>query len=173
MSTIMTRSGAKYWWGVDLPKGVLSLTRKHPGGEWVEYTRKQLSAQKTENQNFNIEYKRRSKKVAPCFVWVFLNNSFLFGGWYAYIKTVRREYALNFRNINEKIVERIMELFPCGILASLAFFERWMEEFAEEYHHDGLGGRKKQGLVKCWCVVDEGGELEDVFVRRGEKEYGV
>ena len=169
MSTIMSRSAAKYWWGIDLPQGVLSLSRDHPGKEWVPYTRKQLIVHKTKNQNCNIKNKCRSKTMVPCFVWVFFNDTFFFGGWYTYIRTIKQDYALNFRNTNKPLIEKIIALFPCGTLPEIAFFNTWMKRFAEEYHHDGFGGRKKQGLVKCWCLIDEWGKLEDIF-RTPKKE---
>jgi len=168
----MTRSGAKHWWGVDLPKGVISLSRDHPGSDWVAHTTKQVIAKKIENQNVILHWKRATSTVVPCFVWVFYNNTFFYGGWYTYIKTLKEDYALNFRNTNEKIIEKIMQLFPCATLPAIQFFRQWMKNFAEQYHHDGFGGRKKQGLVQCWCLIDECGRLSDIFTSSKKEHFG-
>jgi len=166
MSTIMSRSGAKYWWGVDLPKGVLSLSREQPGDKWIEYTKKQQTVKKIQNQNCNISYKRRSEIKKPCFVWVFYNKGFFFGGWYIYIKTAYEDYRLNFRTVKSDVIIKCMALFPCGILPEIAFVTDWFKAFAKEYNHIGFNrGLQgwKQGLAQCWCLINENKEIEDIY----------
>jgi len=166
MATIMTRSAAKAWWGVDLPKGVLSLHKSHPEGDWIEYTKFEQVKEKVRQQEANIEYKRRSSHLVPCFVWVFYNDSFLYGGWYIYIKTLKEDYGLSIRYKTSKdLIEKIMTLYPCGIIPKIEFVKLWFVKFATEYHHFGFKrgkGKWKQGLAQCWCVIDEAGRLFDI-----------
>ena len=166
MTTIMTRSAAKYWWGVDLPKGVISLSQDHSGSDWIEYTTAQVLSKKRENQAISLNWKRAVSTVVPCYVWVFYVSSWIFGGWHTYVKTLKQDYVLNFKCKKIDIIEKIMDLFPCGLLPDIVFFEKWMKSFAEEYHHvgfhRGLNGWK-QGLAQCWCEIDESKKLSNIF----------
>lgn len=166
MTTIMSRKAAKYWWDVDLPLGVISLSRDHCESAWVEFTKKDLVNRKTRLQNHTLSYKRKSCKAIPCFIWVFLNKSFPFGGWHIYIKTAYEDYPLNFRNPKIELMEKAMSLFPCGILPIVFLAEKWMSCFAEEYSHIGFhrGLRGwKQGIAQCWCIIDEADHLTDIY----------
>ena len=166
MTTIMTRSAAKCWWGIDLPKGVISLKRDHPGSDWIEHTTAQVLDEKRKKQVILLNRKRAVSTVVPCYVCVFYVSSWFFGGWYTYVKTLKQNYALNFKCEKIDIIEKIMDLFPCGILPITNLSEKWMSAFATQYKHIGFkrGLRGwRQGLAQCWCTIDEENKLINIF----------
>lgn len=171
--TIMTREGAKSWWGVDLPREIAYLY--HLGSncfgeppKWEKVTYREILKKKTDHQLSNLNFKRRSEVVKPGFVWVFYNTPLMnmfFGGWYIYIKTLKNDYAISFRHErNNDLIQKAMKLFPCGIVPLIENFERWAINFAKQYPHKGMGRIKKQGLIKCYCRIDPGGKLSDLFL---------
>lgn len=161
MSTIMTRSGAKTWWRITLPYEVAYLYKDWHHEDWQEVTYKELLDKKIVKQQTELEYKRRCIKTNACYIWVFYNKSRIFNGWYLYVKTLHKDFALTFRNRNNKLLLKVMNLYPCGILPLQENFNQWAEEFARIYHHKGFK-RKIQGLKKCYCILDEWGNLSDI-----------
>jgi len=166
MTTIMSRAAAKSWWGVDLPLGVISLSRTHPHTEWIEFTKSDLVKRKIRKQESNLLYLRRGKAQIPCFVWIFYNKSILFGGWHIYVKTAYKDYPLNFRHDEHELIVQAMALFPCGFLPLISLSVAWMSYFVKQYPHIGFkrGLRGwKQGLAQCWCLIDENKNLTDIY----------
>lgn len=162
----MTRSGAKSWWGIDLPKGVISVSRDHPGADWIERTTAEVIKRKIEKQETLLSWKRAGATRKPCYVWVFYNKGFLFGGWHIYIKTAYEDYPLNFRTDRTELILKCMRLFPCGILPEVSFIKDWFQAFAREYNHIGFNrGLRgwKQGLAQCWCINDENARITDIY----------
>lgn len=169
--TIMTRSGARSWWGKELPKEVAYLY--HNGGtgfglapEWQTVTFKENLDKKREKQKWRLQHKRHFKKVVPCFVWVFYNNSTFFSGWWIYIKTLKKDYGINFRHeYNEQLICKVMTLIPMGVLPVIECFEEWAKYFSVTFSHTGFKRLSKQGLAKCWCEIDECGNLSDLLIK--------
>lgn len=162
MCTYMTKEGAKSWWGVDLPREVAYLYKNYQWDNWVRVTYKEIFAKKKQRQDYNISVKRRSDRVIPCFLWVFYNDCFPYGGWWVYIRTVKEDYAVNFRNNNEtRLIEKIRTLFPCGILNIEGSFTKWAESFERQYHRKGK--RKKNAVVACHCKIDRSGYMVDIL----------
>ena len=119
MCTIMTRDGAKSWWGIELPKEV-AYCIKEIGEDWKDVTYKEIFARKKARQDSHIYMKRAHGETRPCAVWVFCNehgiNDIFFCGWYIYIRTLKGDYALNFRNPRKDLIAQVKQLFPCGCL---------------------------------------------------------
>lgn len=160
MSTIMTRSAALFWWGKDkVPDDVAYFY--YSGGvnlgckiNWQMVTFNEIRKRKIEKQECHLEWKRRidSNIIVPGYVWVFFNPHFPFSGWWVYVKTFRKDFAMNFRGEqNPHIMNTIYEMFPCGVIKG--FEEDWCESFCKYYSHRGFGRTKKQGLAKIKCVI--------------------
>lgn len=161
MCTYMTRDGAKTWWGVDLPREIAYLYKDYPWEKWTRVTYKEIYAKKKQRQENNISIKRRSDIVVPCYVWVFYNGCFPYGGWWVYIRTVKEDYAVNFRNYDqERLMEKIRSLFPCEILNIGGSFTKWAESFEKKFHRKGK--RKKNAVAACHCKI-RNGYLVDIF----------
>ena len=152
---VMSRGGAKTFWNVDLPKDIIYLW--HDGYqsfgftiEWKKFTRNDLIERKVQKQNDNISKKRTPEiQYAPAYVWVFYNNTDFFGGWYTYILSYKKDWAVNFRGFNKQIALQAMNMFPCGILPIVENFNQWMVEFAKTYPHKGFRRKGPQGIRKC------------------------
>lgn len=148
----MTRSAYKFWNKKDLPKHVAYLKKDYPFDKFIEVSYKSIIDRKTKKQLANLKYKRQEIHVVPAFIWVFYNPHFPFGGWYIYIKTLKREFSINFRRdgqYNEDAILKAMILYPLSMLPMLENFEVWAEEFAIKYKTTAFGNRKKQGLAVC------------------------
>lgn len=159
----MSRSAAAFWWKEELPKEIAYLTKTHPHDEWVPTTYKQLLDKKIENQKCELRRKRRCSSIRAGYIWVFEVPGFFFAGWWIYIKTIEDEYGINFRHErNNDLVVKAMQLFPCGVIPLLEYFDTWAVKFAKQYAHVGFKRKRKQGLVKCWCEISEYGELVDI-----------
>jgi hypothetical protein len=172
----MNRKAAEFWWNLPIkgierkkfvpPPEVAFYAKNDFSNKWEVTTWKDIFVKRKIKQDLSIANKCRHEKIKPAFIWVFFNNSWIMGGWYIYIKTLHKDYALNFKTNwkNEgkykSIIDKIMQAYPSGILAF--DFYQWAPHFAKQYHHTGFN-RTKQGLVKCLCKVNKYGELEDVF----------
>jgi len=161
--TIISRGGAETWWGRKLPDGVAYMYKDHHYHDWVSVTYKEILKKKTDRQMELLRRKRLCSKMVPGFIHVFYNNTTFFAGWWIYVITVKKEYRINFRHDNNPfLVRKAMELFPCGTIPILENFDHWSLQFSKAYAHQGLGRKKKQGLARCWCQLDEYGELKDI-----------
>ena len=165
MCTIMTRDGAKSWWGIELPKEI-AYCIKEIGEDWKEVTYKEIFARKKAHQDGRIYMKRAHGEVRPCAVWVFYNehgiNDMFFCGWYIYIRTLRGDYALNFRNPRKDLVMQVKQLFPCGLLPFEEIYdEAWFEAFEKKYHYPGK--RKRNAIAFCHCLFDDRGYIREIM----------
>lgn len=174
--TIMNRKSAEFWWNLPIkgierkkfiaPPEVAYYTKNDFTDKWEATTWKEIFAKRKEKQDSSIASKCRHETIKPAFILVFYNDSWIMGGWYIYIKTLKKDYALNFRTNwknegkHKSMIEKIMYAYPSGILAF--DFYSWAPFFAKQYQHNGFK-RTKQGLVKCWCKIDKYGELVDVL----------
>lgn len=174
----MTRSAAEFWWGIKPPKEVAYYIKgdfctalSGISNDWRPCTYFEIRQIKIKVQKHNIERKRKFKKIKPCLIWVFFNNTDFFYGWYIYIKTINDDWGINFRPKNEKLVEEIMQLFPMSVLPLYENFDLWAERFCKSFMVKPKGnrryftGKRKQGLAKAWCNIDEFGNLVNVFIK--------
>lgn len=162
---LSTREGAKQWFGLELPRHVISIRKEYPHDEWIEYTTFDVLREKRERNEDDLKRKRRHPVLKPCIVWVFYNSGFPFGGWWIYIRTLKKYFGINFRGENDlNLVEKIMRLFPCGVLPVFENFRQWAERFSKMYPTKSFGGRKKQGLKYCVCKIDGFGRVKDVKI---------
>ena len=165
MCTIMTRGGAEFWWGIELPKEV-AYCIKEIGEDWKDVTYKEIFARKKARQDSHIYMKRAHGETRPCAVWVFCNehgiNDIFFCGWYIYIRTLKGDYALNFRNPRKDLVAQVKQIFPCGLLPFDDIYdETWFEAFEKRYHYPGK--RKRNAIAFCHCRFDERGRIKEII----------
>ena len=184
MGTIMPRKAAEFWWNIPLkdiqrekviiPPEVSYYTRDESNKKWIPITWKEVFAKRKERQDSNIQNKiSYSYKIKPCYIWVFYNHTFLFHGWFIYIKIFKKNIAINFRQHGryDNLIQKIMNTFPCGIIPF--DFKTWAETFERIHHRDFKDERrKKNALLKCWCLIDERGDIADIYPlnRRHEKQ---
>ena len=164
MCTIMTRGGAVTWWGRELPKGV-AYCIKEIGEDWKEVTYKEIFARKKARQDSHIYTKRAHGEVRSCAVWVFWNEPLwhmFFGGWWIYVRTLRGDYPLNFRNPRHDLVMQIKQLFPCGCIPFDEIYdEKWFEAFEKRFHYPGK--RQRNAIAFCHCRFDERGRITEII----------
>lgn len=169
--TIMSRGAAEFWWKMEVPKEVAYYY--HDGGyyfgpkpKWKVKTFKEILDRKKERQEAQLSYLRLSSKTVPGFVWVFHNNTTFFCGWYIYIKTLHKDFGISFRHEHDdNLIEKAMQLYPCGVFPVLDCFDEWAQQFSKQYRHVGFNRKKNQGIAKCWCLIDEYGKLKDVYLK--------
>lgn len=165
MCSIMTRGGALTWWGKELPREV-AYCIKEIGQDWREVTYKEIFARKKAQQDARISMKREHGEVRPCAVWVFFNehgiNDMFFKGWWIYLRTLRGDYALNFRNPRKDLIMQIKQLFPCGCIPFDAEYdELWFSSFEKQYHRTGK--RKRNAVAFARCQFNERGQITQIF----------
>lgn len=172
----MYRSALEFWRGKDnVPKNIHHLIHDpmnwNINGElkpyWKTVTWQDIFKKRKEDQEFNIRRKRRSEKLIrkPCFIWVLHNdNDWFFDGYWLYIKTLKKDYDINFRNHQKEIQKQVMELFHCGVLPCIDDFDFWAESFIKTFPHKGFKRKAKyQGLKRCWCEIDYYGRLVNIL----------
>jgi hypothetical protein len=160
----MTRGGAEFWWGVELPKEV-AYCIKEIGEDWKDVTYKEIFARKKARQDSRIYMKRAHGEVRPCAVWVFWNEPLwhmFFGGWWIYVRTLRGDYPLNFRNPRHDLVMQVKQMFPCGCLPFDEIYdEKWFEAFEKRFHYPGK--RQRNAIAFCHCRFDERGRITEII----------
>jgi len=132
--SIVMRSFADFM-GVKWPRDVAAYI----DGEPVTWA--QVHAQRTAMQQRRIDWKRASQKQrVAAWVWVFYNNTDLFGGWFCYLVWIedgqQRDVAVNFRGFDKGLAASLMRAFPMGVLPlgdPRDSFRQWMELFAKKY----------------------------------------
>ena len=161
----MFRSGAKSWWGVDLPKHIAYLYK--PIGyekEWTERTYAEIFAQKKQKQDNDIWKKRAHCKQVPCYIYVwYFDSDFLFGGWYVLVQTRRYgDWYLNWKvqYKQEGLLEKVMRMINVGVFPELK--EMWFEAFCRKYAVLPRGCHTKRGICFAKGVFDEYNELIDI-----------
>jgi hypothetical protein len=173
----MTRSFYEKWHGEKLPRHIAYLYHNE-GYSWFDVkprwqvmTYKEIFKKKTDRILNDVYNKRRYATIRPGYIWVFNNDSFLFSGWYLYIKTLKDDYALNFRQNRDELLRKVMPLYPCGVIPMKENFDIWAKAFSRIYPHKGFKRTKNQGLLKCRCIIDKYGKLEDIVPYRPQA-YG-
>ena len=139
------------------PEDVVGLVDGRP------VTRGDILASKRRRQERQLARKRYSPDpvIKPCFVWVFYNNGFPYGGWWLYVRTLKNDWQIDRHGTNLKLP--IMKLFPCGVLPIAENFWQWAEAFAAEYHYPTRKRPDKNGLALARAVMSPEGSLLDVI----------
>lgn len=179
---IMDRKAAEFWWNLPI-KGIqrgkfiippdvayyINQTSYSWGSKpkWVPVTWKEVHKKRTEKTLSNLRYKRLHESIKPCFIWVFSHGFWLMGGYYCLVKTLNKEYCLNFRGKDlgrtEKYLQmKVMQIFPLCLPMPELFYD-WMILFAKyfknkKFHKDW----KNQGIAKAYCKISEYGSLIDI-----------
>ena len=165
--TIMTRSGARFWWKTELPKHVIYMYRDslgNPDAEWNEYTTADRNAEKKKKQEANITRKYYCLRRVPCYIHVFrLNTDFFFAGYYAMIISRYGKWYLNWRpSYPEKnYFQRVKQHFNFGLLP----FDNdntWFEEFCKAYPMKPKGIQNPRGKLLTHCFIDSNNKLIDI-----------
>ena len=141
--------------GSFLPKGVAyAINDGRNGLRFVTYA--DLLKARIERQAAHLRTILDSPRTRWAgFVWTFWTPGlwgFAYRGWWAYIRTIEGDTALNFRGLDTGLIQQAMAMFPCGILPVPQNLDLWMEAFAKEHSHPGRF--KKQGLAPVWINVD-------------------
>lgn len=164
MCTIMTRGGALTWWGRELPKGV-AYCIKEIGQDWQEVTYKEINARRKAKQESRINMKRAHEEIRHCAIWVFFNQpqwGMFFGGWWIYVRTLKGDYALNFRETRKDLIMQVKNLFPCDYLPSDdTYDEVWFSAFEKKYHYPGK--RKMNAIAFARCKFNKNGRIVEIF----------
>jgi len=162
--TIMTRSGARFWWKEELPKNVIYLYKEIGEENWREYTYSERNAERKEKQEFRISEKRYHFIRVPCYIHVFnINSDFLFAGFYITIWSKYGTWYLNWRTDwkHEKFFPRIKNALPLGLL-DIADDKAWFTEFCKAYPMKAKGIQKPRGNYLTHCIIDSYGKLIDI-----------
>ena len=138
-------------WPPLLPPGVVAIVNGRP------VTKADILEAKRARQRRILANIRRpsSYQVKPCFVWVFYNESWIYGGWWVYVRTHKQRWQLSANDyVKRKLLEQVLAQWPCGLLPDVAFYRRWIERFAETYARATEKRPDKQGMAQGWAVVD-------------------
>lgn len=171
--TFATRRAIEYWGFIKpLPDNVAYAERTPYSGLGVEPTWKvttweEIHKRRREKQEAILDSKRTIDIVEwkPCLVWVFYNHqSFPFHGYYCYIRTLKEDYAVNFRNPLKNIQEKLMGLFPLpGLLNFSNDFYDWMENFAEYYKKPSKKKKRSATAIAHCCIKNRGFISEEII----------
>lgn len=161
----MSRGGAVTFWGRELPKGVAYLIKDVYDHDWREVTYKEINARRKAKQDYNIYAKRRHEEVHHCAIWVFYNNpllSIFFCGWFIYVRTLKGDFALNWRCYKKDLIAQVKNLFPCGCLPFEDNYDQiWFNAFEKQYHYKGK--REKNAIAFARCRFDERGNIVEIM----------
>lgn len=129
-------------------------------------TRQDILNAKRERQRRQLQHilENRASQIKPCFIWVFYNDSFPYGGWWLYIRTLRHSWGLNFSRLyGEEFIIKAMALYPCGYAPVMENFGSWAERFAQKYGRVSSRGDRVQGMALARAKVDCTGWLLDIM----------
>ena len=120
---------------------------------------------KRKRQRRELSWKRRSIEpvIKPCFVWTFYNDTFIYGGWWLYVKTLRYSWQIERGGHYERLIVPIMTMWPCKLLPFIQNFDQWKEAFAHNYAYPTQKRPKKQGMAIAWAQVSYSGRLLDIL----------
>ena len=141
--------------GSMLPKGIAyAISSGHEGLRMVSYA--DLLKARKEKQAAHLKYLLDLPPTRWAgFVWVFWTpgiGGFAYRGWWAYLRTLKDDTALNFRGLDTDLIQQAMSMFPCGTLPIPENLEQWMVAFATQFRHPGAFS--KQGLARVWIERD-------------------
>lgn len=182
--TIMSRSGAEFWWGERLghiiPPEVHHYWHDgyHPlsgqGIKWHIVTWSEVFKERTEKQLAREERKREPDfEIKPCYFWCFKNCiTFPFGGWWSGIWTLTDYYDVRGKYANRTdLLEMITDLFNPGIIPFDGYETELYEALARRYPSNGFYKKPKrwpQALVRCYCRIEHG-KVTDIYKHNPQK----
>lgn len=152
------------------PDDAVHAHRDHLGDPWKFTTQADIRRKRQEDAKDTLrrvrgENEKRSK-IQCLYVWVFYCHgiSGFYVGWYTYIIGLNFSAALNFRCYSNRLVERLMRLYPL-VEAETLFeppdFEKWMREFAKKYkRHSPHFSRQGKSPVLCEVC---GGDIKKII----------
>ena len=101
--------------------------------------------------------------IKPALIWTFYNDSFIYGGWWLYVRTLKRLWKIDPDYYGEeKIALKIMSLYPCGLLPILEDFYEWKKQFAKSFPVVNKKRPENQGMKTAWAKVSANGKLFDI-----------
>ena len=172
MGSIMDRKAAQFWWNeisklnIDIPRDVSYYKKDMYDREWIPVTWSEIHADRTSKIRENISRKRSHEQIKPCIIWVFHVDFWIMGGTYTMIKTLNKEFYLNFRTESKYLQARIMQEFPI-VLPMEECFNSWMVAFMKAYKNKTFyKNRKNQGVALGYCKLDKYNNLIDIFSKR-------
>ena len=133
------------------PRNTVYVINGHP------VTKADILDGKRERQRRELYTKRYdcSPVITPCFIWTFHNESFIYHGWWLYVRTHRYgDWNIATDGLYKDFILKIMTLFPCGYLPVKENYYRWKEAFAAAYHRPAWKRPEKQGMAIAWAKVD-------------------
>ena len=145
MSTI-TRS-ALVFWGRNPPPELAYLTRRHMAEPFRMVTWDEVMDAKRKRQSEILEHKRDpGPQRRPWMVWVFYNDTDIYGGWHCYLIRYDENGKWLMRPSQE-----LMRLFPLVLpLGDIRDqWHNWKVEFARQYKRRMHHG-KPEGMTPVW-----------------------
>lgn len=176
----MNRKSAEFWWSLPIngierkkfivPKEVAYYEKNSSFDKWKIVTWKDVHKKRTEKILSDVDRKKKQNVIEEktCVIWVFSHGYWMMGGYYCVIKTVRKQYYLNFRGeglgtTSKELREKVMSLFPIVLPIDDLFYE-WMYEFSKIYNNQKFyKGWKNQGIAFARCKIDSYGNLVDII----------
>jgi hypothetical protein len=167
----MSRKAAESWWNhsarcageppVIIPPDV-AYYKLYPSsfgapGVKEPVTWNQVMKQRRKRQALYMTGKRHiSCFDKPALLWLFYCEEWFFNGWWLYIKTVKNDYSVNFRNTRAKELEQMcFDIFPLGVIAGLDY-DLWCEEFYKKFGVANPKKHKKTAFAKVRVRIECG-----------------
>ena len=149
------------------PDDAVSASRKHRYAPWEFVTKADIRRKRQERMKRILWWKREYGvcRRRPLYVWVFRCPGWVYEGWYTYLIGTNISCAMNFRGNNERLIARLMQLFP--LIEPKLFgppdLDKWMAEFVRRYRRGTWCG-KPQGKAPVWVEV-EGTRIKRILAR--------
>lgn len=151
------------WWD-QFPPDTAIVKKLTPHSKPLITTWPQLGERKRARQAEILAHRRgdsyRSER-RPLYVWVFYCPGFVYEGWWTYLIGRGISYG-RYLSRNERLVSRLMELFPMGeptLYGPSLTYEQWMPRFARRYCCRWPDGKPRthagriQGKAFVWAEV--------------------
>lgn len=142
-----------------LPRNAAGYRVDAGGGESELVTWKEIHQQRAERQREQLKQKLWTDerwRVRPAQVWVFENTSWLYGGWWCYIRTLHDTKWYGSTRKGEvregsALALELMRLIPCGVLPLRENFGEWMRAFAAQHPKPkSKKDPRKAGILNGW-----------------------
>ena len=101
--------------------------------------------------------------VYPAFIWTFHNDSWLYSGWWLYVKTAYRSWQISVGRRHGQFILPIMRLYPCGLLPIAENFSIWKQTFARVYVRKTHTRHLNQGMALVRAKVSPTGPTGDLL----------
>jgi hypothetical protein len=161
----MSRKAAESWWNLSaklagkppviIPPDVAYY--KLYSGVKEPVTWDQVMKQRRERQSLEMTDKRHIGSFdKPALLWLFYCEAWFFNGWWLYVKTVKDDYSVNFRNTRaEELKQMCFDIFPLGVSAGFDY-DLWCEEFYKKFGVANPKKHKKTAFAKVRVRIECG-----------------